>query len=289
MKWVVSAPEKLNRFLQGQLDGHSGKAIRRLLDANLCRINGNAERFGSRNLKAGDRVELAPSFKSILRSKPIQFETLFENDSLRIVNKPKGFICSKENALKAFGPNCFLAHRLDKDTTGLLILAKGAKAREELLGLFKERKIKKSYLALVDGCVLEKEGRRESLLIKKGSYDGQTIWGSSLYQGLTAITTFKRLLVGKEASLLLCEPFTGRTHQIRVHMAEMGHPILVDPQYARSYRSKLFSSRPLLHAYRLEFSFHGKTIEITAPIPTDMREAFSNLLIEIPLEMGSFC
>ena len=184
-------------------------------------------------------------------------------------------------SLKAFGSNHFLVHRLDKNTTGLLIVAKSSSVRDELMDLFKRRKIKKSYLALVDGIFREKEGTRESLFVKKGSFHGQTIWGSSPHQGLSAITHFKRLKSGKDASLILCEPVTGRTHQIRVHMAEMGHPILVDPQYAREYRSKLFCSRPLLHAYRLQFEFHGKNIDVTAEIPMDMQ----GVLVKAALEM----
>ncbi len=146
--------------------------------------------------------------------------------------------------------------------------------------MFERREVAKSYLALVDGIPKDARGTRQSLLVKKGSYEGQTIWGSG-QKGLTAITHWKRIAVGNHASLILCEPVTGRTHQIRVHMAEMGHPILVDRQYAKVFRSTLFIQRPLLHAYRLQFTFQGKEIDVIAPIPADLREALSLAAIEV--------
>lgn len=270
MKWIAESPEKLSRFLEAKLERHSGKFIRRVLGANLCRVNGKVERFASSCLSQGDVVELSPAFQSVLSPKLKRLQILYENEDFRIVNKPSGFVCSKEKSLlKSYE----LVHRLDKDTTGLLILAKSSKAKSQLIELFKSCSISKSYLALVDGVVLKKEGTIRSLLIKKGSYHGQTIWGSSPYQGQSAITHYKVLDKGKNASLLLVKPETGRTHQIRVHMAEMGHPILVDPQYARTYRSSIVSPRPLLHAYRLQFRYQDQEIDVSAPIPEDFKEA----------------
>lgn len=271
MKWLVPSSQKLVAFLQGQLGDYSGKFLRRLLEANLCRINGRVERFGSRMVQGGDAVELAPSWKSILTPKLSAIETIYENEFFKIVNKPSGWVCDPKNTLKSFGPGFHLVHRLDKETTGLLIIAKSAKVRDQLMGMFEQRLIAKSYLALVDGVPKEKEGERRSLLAKKGSFQGQTIWGSS-QQGLTAITRWKKVAEGKQASLILCEPFTGRTHQIRVHMAEMGHPILVDRQYAKSFRCKLFIQRTLLHAHRLQFTFQEEAIDVTAPLFLDMRD-----------------
>ena len=267
MRWLVPSPQKLVPFLQGRLGDYSGKFLRKLLEANLCRINGKVERFGSRSLQGGDAVELAPSWKSGLAPKPLHFDTLYEDECLKIVNKPAGWVCADA---KPFGPNHFLVHRLDKDTTGLLMVAKGVSSRDELMELFKQRKVAKQYVALVDGTPKEKEGVRKSLLARKGPMS----WGSA-QKGLTAITHWKTLSVGKQASLLLCEPETGRTHQIRVHMAEMGHPILIDRHYAKSFRCPLFIQRPLLHAYQLQFSFRGQEIDVIAPLPADLTDAAS--------------
>ncbi|MGB7977868.1 MAG: RluA family pseudouridine synthase [Chlamydiales bacterium] len=272
MRWLVPAPQKLVAFLQGRLGDYSGKFLRKLLEANLCRINGKVERFGSRSLQGGDAVELAPSWKSILAPRDSQMEMIYEDDSLKIVNKPSGWICDPKNALKTFGTGHYLVHRLDKETTGLLIVAKNSRSRDELMEMFEKREIGKSYLALVDGIPKEERGERRSFLAKKRVYQGQTIWGSAP-QGAAAVTRWERLAAGAQAALLLCEPETGRTHQIRVHLAEMGHPILIDRQYAQQFRCKLFIQRTLLHAYRLQFSFRGRVIDLTAPLFPDMQDA----------------
>lgn len=284
MKWLAAGPQKLVAFLQGQLGSYSGKFLRRLLEANLCRVNGRVERFGSRVILAGDAIELAPSWKSVLTPKLSSIEILYEDDFFKIVNKPSGWICDPKNALKTFGPGHYLVHRLDKETTGLLIIAKNGPVRDQLMEMFEKRLIAKSYLALVDGIPKENQGERRSILVKKGSFQGQTIWGSSAMgegHGLTAITRWKKVAKGKDASLILCEPLTGRTHQIRVHMAEMGHPILVDRQYAKSFRCKLFIQRTLLHAYRLQFSFQGKEIDLFAPLFLDMRDVLRDVGVQV--------
>ncbi len=279
MKWLVPSPQKLISFLQHQLGGEvSGKSLKKALDANLCRVNGRIERFGSAFLERGDEVQLAPSWKSLSKPNLAGFETVFEDEFFKIVNKPAGWICEQAHALRAFGPKHYLVHRLDKDTTGLLIVAKRNDAKERLMELFEERKIVKTYFALVDGIPKVAEGIRRSLLAKKKSFQGQTIWGSS-QNGLTAVTHWKRVWMGNQASLLSCSPETGRTHQIRVHLAEMGHPILVDRQYAQSFRCTLFIRRPLLHACRLQFPhpFTEKPIDVSASLPVDIRECLLQL------------
>ncbi len=283
MRWLVPAPQKLIAFLQLQLgEGYSGKSLRKALDANLCRVNGRIERFGSAFLQRGDQVELAPSWKSLLSPNLSGFETIYEDSYFKIVNKPAGWVCEEKQALRAFGPRHYLVHRLDKDTTGLLIVAKSPEAKDRLMELFEQRKIFKTYLAVVDGIPKEKEGVRKSLLAKKGSFQGQTIWGSG-QKGLTAVTHWKLLFMGNRASLIECMPETGRTHQIRVHLSEMGHPILVDRQYARNFNCPLFIQRPLLHASRLQFDhpFGEKPIDVFAPLPVDIRECLLKLGLKV--------
>ncbi|OGN64721.1 MAG: hypothetical protein A3E80_06865 [Chlamydiae bacterium RIFCSPHIGHO2_12_FULL_49_9] len=267
MKWQAARPEKLIAFLQAQLGGsYSGKQLRRALEANLCRVNARVERFGSASIKTGDTVELASSWKNLVAQKPAPIETIYEDEHLTIINKPAGWVSKDIQPSK-------LVHRLDKDTTGLLILAKSHLAFEKMKGLFEKKEIVKEYLALVDGHPSQNEGRIENRLGKKGSYQGQTIWGSSP-TGSIATTEWKALAKGKNSTLLLCKPLTGRTHQIRVHLAEMNHPILVDRQYAKSFRCKHFIQRPLLHAHTLRFihPFLNKEISLKAPLPRDFQE-----------------
>jgi RluA family pseudouridine synthase len=273
MKWLAERDEKLVPFLQARLGSYSGKQLRKALEANLCRVNARVERFGSASLKRGDVVEIAPSWKSLFSEKITSFKTIFEDEFFKIVDKPAGWVCETAETLKSFGPGHQLVHRLDKDTTGLLILAKSKIAEEKMVSLFEKREVAKEYLALVDGLVQKKEGTIANRLAKKGSFQGQTIWGAA-DKGLTAITDWSLLATGKETSLILCRPKTGRTHQIRVHMAEMHHPILIDRQYAKTFRSKLFVQRPLLHAHRLSFihPFTEEKIEVESPLPGDFKE-----------------
>lgn len=274
MKWFVSSPQKLIAFLQSMMaQQESGKALRRALESNLCRINGKIERFGSTQLRQGDEVELASSWKTP-SSSALKFTTLYEDESMLLVDKPAGWICDDKHCSQSFGKDHFLVHRLDKDTTGVLALAKGPEIRDLLMEQFSKRVAVKKYLALADGLFRQKEGVRDTFLCRKKVYAGQTIWGSGS-SGQQAITKWKVISEGNLASLVLCQPFTGRTHQIRVHLAELGHPILVDRQYAASYRSPLFAKRPLLHALSLELYLKDKKITAQAPIPQDMKDALS--------------
>lgn len=270
MKWTVFKEENLAKFLQGELIV-SGKLARRLLESHICKVNGRVERFGSRKIRRGDLIEVISSWKEALKKVPFSLETLYEDDDLVIVNKPLNLVSREQNIEKFYGRKLFLVHRLDRDTTGALLLAKRKEVKEELIGLFFEKAVKKEYLALVDGH--SERGSRESFLVKKGSFSGQTLWGSSFSkEGIKAETHWSPIAKGVDATLLLVRPITGRTHQIRVHLAEAGHPILIDRQYSKTFRSKLFASRPLLHAFDLSFSYKGKEISVKAPLFQDMNE-----------------
>lgn len=278
--WRSLREEKLIAFLQGKLGDYSGKFLRRMLDANHCKINGQVERFGSRRLLRGDFVELSPKWDSV-GAQEWTFETLYEDEFLKVINKPAGWVCDPKIALKTFGSKYHLVHRLDKETTGALILAKDDP--EPLFKLFEERQVEKEYLALVDGIPHQNGGEIRNFLMRKSSYQGQTIWGAGP-NGLSAITKWKKLASGNQASLVSLFPETGRTHQIRVHMAEMGHPILIDRQYAKTFRCPIVSQRIMLHAARLKFSFQGKTVDVKAPLFLDM----SDLLREVRIDVGHF-
>jgi len=279
MRWLVPEEQKLVHFLQTQLDpAPSGKTLRKVLEANLCRINGKVERFGSADVKKGDVVELAPSWNSVVKQTLNGFDRLYEDEHLLVVDKPAGWVCTDEECVRAFGANRYLAHRLDKETTGVLLIAKSIKAREALIALFMERKISKLYYAIVDGVPEKERGVRQSFFAKVGFFQGQTRWGSRS-KGLYAETHWKVLSKAKQAALVACQPVTGRTHQIRVHLAEIGHPILVDRQYSEHFRSSFFAKRPLLHAKQLRFvhPLTGGEIDVAADLADDFVEALTEL------------
>jgi RluA family pseudouridine synthase len=276
MRWPVGSTQKLIAFLQTKSKG-SGKALRRALSSNLCRVNGRVERFGSAFIQKGDVVELASDWDLQSIRSNYSFTTLYEDESLLLVDKPSGWVCDPENCTSMFGQNRFLIHRLDKETTGVLAIAKHMKVKEALIEQFSQRAVLKKYYAVADGVFSVKQGVQDTFLVKKKSYQGQTIYGSAR-SGQRAITSWSVVKQGTNAALVLCEPITGRTHQIRIHLSEMGHPILVDRQYAERYRSTYFAKRTLLHSFFLQFQLGGKIIEGQAPLPQDMQEAISTLL-----------
>ncbi len=245
-------------------DQSSVKGLKRAVESKGCKINGRVETFSTRVLAAGDvvQLEIAP------KEKRAHLEFLYEDKDLIICNKPVGVVCEQKNFPAK------LVHRLDKETSGVLILAKREEVYKKMVTLFSEKKVKKQYLALVDGEVGKKEGKIENRLAKQHAYQGQTIYGSAK-QGESAITLWKCLGKGKHVSLLLCEPITGRTHQLRVHFKEMGHPILGDYQYGKIFKSQLHPKRHLLHALKISFP-HPQThkpVEVVAPLAEDFLKA----------------
>lgn len=270
LRWSLTKSMRLIDALKERVKGApSARLLKRALEANVCRVNGIVERFASVRLNPGDRIELAANWEKFEGKDP-SFSILYEENDLLILNKPVNAICTDEAMRRALKRPVFLAHRLDKDTTGALLLAKNPQVAQELHECFKNRAMEKEYLALVDGVPREKSGIIESYFVKKKTFQGQTIWGSSSTgNGLWAQTSWSLLKSFQDAALLSCHPHTGRTHQIRVHLAEMGHPILIDRQYATRFRSRLFAARPLLHAHRLRFPWKDRIIEAEAPIPDD--------------------
>lgn len=271
MQYKVPFSQKLIPFLQEKVGSfYSGKSLRKALEANCCKVNGKVERFGSISVQKGDLVELVPGWEKRIakEKKNFSFEILFEDESTVWIDKPLGLICDPEECQRYLKKDWKLIHRLDRETTGVLGFAKNEKAFLDWKTLFQEKRVKKSYLAFVDGTLHQNEGVIHTFLSKKGHFQGQTIWGSS-HEGQEAITFFEKVSQGKNSSLLLCRPVTGRTHQIRVHLKEMGHPILIDRQYASSFQSSYPASRVLLHALELETA----SFKIKAKIPKDLEEA----------------
>lgn len=288
MEWIVTKKEsgtKLLLFLTQHLDGkYSSKFIKRTIEHNGCQINGRMERFASTILGNGDHVTLlieqAPP-PGILQEELQRI--LFEDEALLVYDKPAGVNCDEKGILKILkkrNPSLQLVHRLDRDTTGVLLLAKTPQIFERLVEQFKQFHVQKRYLAIVDGVLLQSVGMIENYLGKRSDYAGQTLWGSvNSSKGLAATTEWHCRKRGKQATLVECMPKTGRTHQIRVHMAEMGHPILGDYQYGKEFKCLYRPVRILLHAE--ELCFHhpvsGQLLELKAPLPEDFKQAQQDL------------
>lgn len=274
----------LQFFLKEKLETASGKQIKRLIDSGKCLLNGKPERFASRLVGVGDTVELDVSSTESKKQNTKVGETksiLYTDEDLIAYNKPAG-ISSDHKDLQQylqdrFG-NAILLHRLDKETTGVLLFARNEQAAKAIEDLFKKRLVKKTYFAIVNGIPAKSSGTIENQLGKLHVYHGQAIWGEVL-KGLPAKTLWEVKKKGKGAALIICRPETGRTHQIRVHLSGLGHPILGDHQYGRSFTCSYRPQRVLLHAAEVAFE-HPKTkqpILIKAPIPSDFSEAMKTL------------
>jgi 23S rRNA pseudouridine955/2504/2580 synthase/23S rRNA pseudouridine1911/1915/1917 synthase len=234
----------------------SVKAIKRSIDNKGVMVNGRVERFSTYKVRVGEVIELHLKEEKA----PPAAAILFEDDALKVIDKPAGTL--SENSL----------HRLDKETSGVLVFAKTEEAFDALYLQFKERKVEKVYLAIVDGRVEEDLFQVDNFLGVKKRYSGGTIYGAVAPKlGKRAITRFKCLVKSREATLLECLPKTGRTHQIRVHLKERGHPILGDWQYGQTFQCPLKPERHLLHAYKLTLTHPqtGEKVTFTAPLPKD--------------------
>lgn len=261
-------------FLRTQLpEAISGKAIKRTIDGKCCTVNGRVEIFSSYALSKGDKVVVR--LKAVKKASLQKLEVLYEDEDLLICNKLAGVVSSP--SFFPFPP----VHRLDKETTGALILAKNPAIAKKMIHLFAQREVHKEYLALVDGLVNSSSGKIDQRLKKKFAYEGQTVWGIAApnEEGLSALTSWKCLEKKSSASLLLCMPKTGRTHQLRVHLSSIGHPILGDCQYGKEFTCKLHPERHLLHAFRLSFihPITHKEINVIASLPQDFQAALKTL------------
>ncbi|KAF3362985.1 hypothetical protein PHSC3_000520 [Chlamydiales bacterium STE3] len=279
LRWEVAGQEagqKLLVFLKSKMEASSNKELKKKIEANLCHVNDKTERFASALLRKGDRVTF---FNEPLAKLPLlTFElkrVLFEDDHLLIYNKPVGFVCDKRS-VDQLRKGLHLVHRLDKETTGVLIFAKDKANADLMQEQFHQRIIRKSYLALVDKPFKQNNGLIENYLGKISSYQGNSIYGAvTKDKGHLALTKWQAKVRGKKATLVLAQPVTGRTHQIRVHLAGLGHPILGDYTYGKNFFCNYRPPRILLHAYQVQFS-HPVTNEklaVIAPIPVDFAEA----------------
>lgn len=260
MKLKVENSGKLLAFLRAHLANEriSVKALKRCVDQKRCRVNGIIETFSTHPLRVGDVVEVELGEKREVKAPVI----LWEDEELIAYNKPDGVVSLKEN----FAGD--LVHRLDKETSGVMLVAKNRKVLEAMIELFKAGKVKKEYLAIVDGNFKEKKKKVVSKLALSHRFDGQQVFASGP-KGKEAITEIELIGQNSPLSLLLCRPITGRTHQIRVHLKELGFPVLGDYHYAKKF--SVHAKRHMLHAHRLFFPhpITGEEVALMAPLPPD--------------------
>lgn len=296
---------RLDAFLAAQIDGWSRARLQRLIEDEEVLVNGKAAK-ASYKLRQGDEieVELTPPPAASFTPENIPLNIVFEDDFLLVVNKPAGLVVhpaagihsgTLANALafhfqqlstRAGEIRPGIVHRLDKDTSGLMVVAKNEATHESLADQFRAREVYKSYVALVHGVVKQASGRIEQPIAR----DPRTrIRMAVVPAGRGALSLYKVRRSFKSFTLLDVELKTGRTHQIRVHLSWLKHPVVGDEIYGggrdktvqdvrlRAAIRKLH--RQFLHAERLGFRHpvSGESLQFVAPLPVELE----NLLAEL--------
>lgn len=274
--WVVPATAagiRLPNFIAEKLPSQKAMSLRHiktLLEKGACKVNGRIEKFASRKLIPGEVVSFSldkdvvePIKERVVLSKS---SIVYEDESLIAFDKPAGLACGpmehdEHNNLRVYleelinWPKLIMVHRLDKDTSGIILYAKTVAVSEILLKMFKDREIQKTYEAIVDGIVEQENGSIDKKMFLKSKGQGWEKWGVTRSEGgKTAVTRFQCIkTIGKFASYLELKPLTGRTHQIRVHLESIGHPILGDHFYGNNFKCHVTFAGHLLHARALTF------------------------------------
>jgi 23S rRNA pseudouridine1911/1915/1917 synthase len=207
---------------------------------------------------------------------------IYQDNDIIVIDKPAGLLVHPSTSsgqvqtLIDYFPKAKLVHRLDKDTSGLILLAKNEKTYNWLKSQFKNRKINKKYLALVHGKLKDKKGIIAKS-ISKSKKGKQTI--ASIGKKREAITRYKVIKEFDNYSLLEVVPETGRTHQIRVHLASIGHPIANDEKYKFKRQDfPEYLKRQFLHASFLQLSLpNGKIMKLQSDLPNDLKIVLENL------------
>lgn len=302
-EWVTvtadNAEQRIDNFLLGRLKGVPRARIYRMLRKGEVRINGGRCRPADR-LKTGDRVRIPPATTREAGG-PVPEEVrerlvaafLFEDDAMAVLNKPAGLAVHGGSglaygvieALTAARPETEwgLAHRLDRGTSGCLVVGKGAGATRALQRAFREERVAKAYLALLAGRWEEGQRTVEVPLRRGPEKGGQRLVVPDPQGGRAARTRFLTLRAFPGHTLVRAEPVSGRTHQIRAHARYLGHPVAGDPLYGDPEANAELKARGLdrmfLHSAEVAVPHpvSGATIEVRAPLPAELKAVMERI------------
>jgi len=291
---------RIDKFLKVEFFLYSrGEIIKKIKDGEVV-VNSKKVK-PSYILKEKDVLQIKNFSESkeskLIPNNEIKLKIIFEDENVIAINKPAGIQVHPShnektntiaNALIKYFPkiknvhdeskDAFLrpgiAHRLDKDTSGVLAAAKNQKAFNELKKLFKDRKISKKYVAICEGIFAQKEGLIEKPIARSTSYRKQVIARkNTLTKIRNAETKYKVIKEYDNFSVVEVFPKTGRMHQIRIHLASEGHPVVGDLVYGKNSSAK----RQLLHAEELKFELLGKKYDFLASLPPDFKNFLANV------------
>ena len=296
--------QKIDKIILSKLKSLSRRKVRRLLDSGKVFVNGVRKTYASTPLQIGDKISVHWSESCLVSASKIRIKDyiLYEDEHTLVFNKLPGLVCDQErksysNVLKFVEsglkeernlPNLklYLCHRLDKDTSGALILAKNKKSCEWVIKQFRERAVKKTYLAICRGLPKEHRWEVRNHLSKISGKNGFVRPVHS--GGKHAITIFRTLSTDskKDLSLIECRPLTGRSHQIRSHLSLGETPILGDLVYDNKTYSneRLEVSTHCLHAKKIEFIPYQKSnFQL---VDTFLLDNFSKVLEATKIHLG---
>jgi 23S rRNA pseudouridine1911/1915/1917 synthase len=295
--------ERLDRYLAAALPDLSRSYVQQLIEAGQVRVDG-FHRKSKFKLTPGQivTVSIPPPAIDELQPEPIPLAIVYEDEDVIVLDKPAGLVVHPApghatgtlvNALLYHAPGLSVSggsrpgivHRLDKDTSGLMVVAKSDRAKNSLVAQWEARSVRKSYLALVSGLVEPDEGTVDAPIGRDPQQRQRMAVG---HRGRPAVTHFTVRRRYAAATLLDVEIETGRTHQIRVHLAFIGHPVVGDPVYGRGRSDRLpVLPRQFLHAARLGFALpSGRSVDFESPLPKDLQDVLA-ALDEREIDSGS--
>ena len=295
---VESKGDRLDLWLSKKLEDVSRSRLQKLIEQGKVQLNGKICTAKKTKLSQGDRLHISiPSPQPLfLQGEDIPLDILYEDDHLIIVNKPAGLVVHPApghesgtlvNALLFHCSNLAgiggvqrpgIVHRLDKDTTGALVVAKSDLAHQHLQAQIKAKTARREYLGIVYGSPASEEGTID-LPIGRHRVDRKKMAVVPTEKGRTALTHWQVKERLGNYTLMQFRLHTGRTHQIRVHSAQMGHPIVGDPVYSDRRSLKVNLSGQILHASRLclQHPVSGEWIEAIAPLPAEFTKVLELL------------
>lgn len=289
---------RLDKIINEKFPELSRTAIQRLIEEEKIMLNGTSAKASYR-VKNGDEIAIykEETKEPTIEAQDIPLDVLYEDDDIIVINKPKGMVVHPGNgnqdgtlvnavlarckgSLSGIGGQIRpgIVHRLDKDTSGVIIVAKNDKAHIEISRQIQNREVKKTYYALVRGKVPENEATIK-MPIGRSKLDRKKM--AVCKDGKEAITHFKVMKRWDEYTLLEVKIETGRTHQIRVHMAQIGYPVVGDMVYSNG-KNPFGVEGQMLHAKKIEFlhPITKKEMCIDAPLPGYFEEIVNKLNIE---------
>ncbi len=296
-RYTNEAGDRLDVFLTSRLPEFSRSRIQGLIKDGFVKVEAETVTKAGRTMESGEQIEIRipPPVPSGLVAENIPLDIIFENQDLVVVNKPAGMVVHPSPGhdqgtlvhaalghipeLEGIGgeERPGIVHRLDKDTSGLIIIAKNDHAHHWLQEQFKSRKVEKIYLALVDGRPPTPAGRVEAP-IGRNTTHRKLMAVVPLEKGRQAVTEYRTLESFPDHTFLEVHPLTGRTHQIRVHLAFLKCPVVADMVYGK-HKPSLAMDRHFLHAYKLKIVLPDEKDArvFEAPLPADLQNMLDNL------------